>query len=85
MRAERCAFDDPVECQGCGYVTERRRLDDEAFVRRSVAGIRYLAPGDCEPDEYVSVCPVCGAWESFDTAVRCAECGAFPCICNEEP
>jgi len=75
-------YDDPVRCLGCGYVTERRRLADQDHRRRSLAGIRHVAPGDCEPDEYVAVCPECGAVEAFDEAARCAECLEYPCICT---
>jgi hypothetical protein len=75
-------YDDPVQCQSCGHIAERRRLGQGPYRRRTLRGIRHLAPGDCEPDEYVTVCPDCGAAESFDEATKCAECGRFPCICT---
>jgi len=82
MRVRRLSYDDPVQCLRCGYGSERGRLEEESHHRRSLPGVRHVAPGDCEPDEYVTVCPDCGAEESFDEAIRCAECLEFPCICT---
>jgi len=82
MAARGRSYDDPVRCLRCGYVTERRRLADEDHRRRSLAGIHHVAPGDCEPDEYVTACPECGAEECFDDATKCAECLEYPCICT---
>ena len=81
MRACELPYDDPVQCLQCGYVTERRRLADGDHWRRSLAGIGHVAPGACEPAEYVTACPDCGATESFDEAIRCAECLEYPCTC----
>lgn len=76
-------YHDPVQCLRCGHVAQRRRLADEGYRGRSLAGISHVAPGDCEPQEYVTVCPDCGASESFDEAIRCAECLEHPCICTD--
>ncbi len=74
--------DDPVRCQRCGHVAERGHLAGPPYARQSLRGIHHLAPGDCEPDEYVTVCPDCGAQDPFDDAVTCAECSSYPCICT---
>ena len=76
-------YRDPVRCLECGQVTERRRLDRREYRRRTLAAVRHLAAGDCEPEEFETVCPECGAAGSFDEAVRCAECLEYPCICGD--
>ena len=81
MRRYRIPHDRFVRCQRCGHTVERSRLSAPAYRRQSIAGIGHLAPGDCEPAEYVCVCPDCEAISSFDSAVRCAECLERPCIC----
>jgi len=73
----------PVRCRSCGHVTRRGRLDGDRYLRRSVIGTRHLAAANCWPDEYVVVCPDCGAVEPFDEAILCAECLDCPCACTE--
>ena len=75
---------DPVRCRRCGHVTRRSRLRTERYQWRSLKGIRHVAAENCQPDEYVVACPDCGARESFDDAVRCAECLDCPCICTAD-
>jgi len=84
VQAPRFPYQDPVRCRHCGYVTERWQLRDETHQKLSLAGIRHVAPGDCLPDEYVTVCPVCQAEDPFDDATRCAECDQYPCTCAIE-
>ena len=81
-RSARLAMQDPVRCLCCGHVAERKRLAEAEYLKRSMRGIRHLAPGDCEPDEWVTTCPDCGAREAFVAAVRCAECLEYPCVCG---
>jgi len=73
---------DPVRCRRCGHLTRRSMLGTERYQRRSLRGIRHIAPENCYPDEYVVACPDCGACESFDDAPHCAECLEYPCICT---
>lgn len=47
------------ECDHCGWQMVRPPI------KQSLGGIMYVAPGQCEPSEYVEVCPECGAIESF--------------------
>ena len=75
-------FDSPVVCRRCGHLAERRWLVRPEYTRLALRGIRHRAPGDCEPDEYETVCPACGAVESFEEAIRCAECRERPCVCE---
>lgn len=75
---------DPVQCSRCGHLTQRGLLETERYRRMSLRGIRYIAIEDCEPDEYVVACPDCGAVESFDDAILCAECLDRPCICRAD-
>jgi len=81
VSARRLLRDDPVQCRCCGLLAERRWLGEGEFRKRSLRGIRYGAPGDGEPDEWVVACPDCAAEESFVPAVRCAECLERPCVC----
>lgn len=81
MCATASSLDDPVQCGRCGHVAERRWLAGETYLAVSLIGTRHLARPDCEPDEYVSVCPVCGAEEAFQDAITCAECLGYPCAC----
>jgi len=71
----------PVRCRRCGHATQRGRLTDARYLKRSVTGVRHLAAEDCCPDEYVLVCPDCGEVEPFDEAILCAECLEYPCAC----
>jgi ribosomal protein L37E len=73
---------DPVRCRRCGHVTRRGELRTDRYLRRSLKGVRHVAAERCEPDEYVVVCPDCGARELFDDMVRCSECLEYPCICT---
>jgi hypothetical protein len=70
---------EPMACDACGAVYPRRDLDDlQVCTLRGIAG---LDPGRCEPAEYAAECPECGARDSFQPAVRCAECDQRPCTC----
>ena len=54
-----------VVCERCGYQLAAWRIGDDAFQRRTIAG-RHLGHPDLDgPDEYVALCPDCGAAESF--------------------
>ena len=79
----RFAMRAPVVCDDCGFACERARLAEFQLV--SLPGILGLASGDCEQEETVVACPNCGAAESFQDAIRCAECGEYPCCCRKEP
>ncbi|MBL7134839.1 MAG: hypothetical protein ISS78_12125 [Phycisphaerae bacterium] len=70
---------EPMACDECGRVVEMRDLED--LGTQTLGPVRGLAPGRCEPAEYVTRCGQCGATESFQPAVRCAECGEYPCDC----
>jgi len=70
---------DPMACDECGRVVPRRRLPD--LLTQTLGAVGGLAPGLCEPAEYATQCDQCGAVESFQLAVRCAECGQWPCDC----
>ena len=83
MRKRLAPFDAPVVCRRCGHLADRRWLDGPAYTRLTVRGRRHGPPGDCEPDEFAAACPDCGATEMFDDAIRCAECGERPCICEQ--
>ena len=37
---------------------------------KSLDGIRHVAPGDCERDEWVTECPDCRALESFEAGAH---------------
>ncbi len=53
-------------CSECGHETNTDKLrDDPAYQKLTLRGQQLVAPGDCCPDEYVRVCPECGAEESF--------------------
>ena len=82
VRAARSGMEEPVRCCRCGHAVARKGLDAPEYRAISLKGVRHLASGDCEPDEWVTICPDCGARESFEPAVRCAECLEFPCICE---
>ena len=71
---------DPLACDECGRVVQRRRLPD--LLIRTLGAVGGLAPGLCEPAEYATQCDQCGAVESFQPAVRCAECDRWPCDCS---
>jgi hypothetical protein len=73
---------DPVRCLRCGHLAERSWLHRPEYTRRTLRGTRHLAPGDCCPDEFVTVCPDCQAVEPFDDAILCAECLRYPCVCD---
>jgi len=52
-------------CRRCGYQLAAGRIGDDAFQRRTITG-RHLGHPDMDsPDEYVTLCPGCGATESF--------------------
>jgi len=52
-------------CERCGYQLAAGRIGDDAFQRRTIFG-RHLGHPDLDsPDEYVTLCPDCGATESF--------------------
>ena len=57
--------DDLLECSRCGHQVTGERLRDDEYWRLTLCGRRHQPAYDCEPDEWVSVCPDCGARESF--------------------
>ena len=71
---------DPMACDECGGVVEQRCLSD--LLIRTLGAVGGLAPGLCEPAEYATQCDQCGAIESFQPALLCAECGQGPCDCG---
>ena len=71
---------DPVECDQCGAVFRRAELT--ALQVRTLKAVRWLSPERCEPAEHATSCPDCGSADSFQPAVRCAECRRRPCRCG---
>jgi len=54
-----------MACCECGHAVRESQMD-ESYSRLILKG-RLTGPwGDCYPDEYESVCPECGAKDSFD-------------------
>jgi hypothetical protein len=52
-------------CRRCGLRLEPAGSNDQACLRRTIAG-RHLGHPDADsPDEFVTVCPGCGAVEDF--------------------
>ena len=70
---------EPVECDRCGEVMERRQVDESRALTLRALG--QLQPSRDEPGADVDVCPSCGAYASFQCALTCAECLEYPCIC----
>ena len=59
-------------CHRCGHEVDRSRIADDAYQRKTIAG-RHLGHPDMDgPDEFVTVCPDCGATMSFSPSTRCA-------------
>ena len=54
-----------LECERCGYQLPAGRIGDEGLQRRTLAGRHLGHPESDSPDEYVTLCPDCGATESF--------------------
>ena len=54
-----------VACERCGHQLAAWRIGDDAFQRRTIARRRLGHPDLDSPDEYVTLCPDCGATESF--------------------
>ena len=53
-----------LACENCDLLIPAHRV--EAFGQKVLCGITHLATGDCEPAEYVTVCPECVARDSFE-------------------
>jgi hypothetical protein len=54
-----------LACHRCGHQVDQSRIGDGAYQRKMIAG-RHLGHPDFDgPDEFVTVCPDCGASESF--------------------
>jgi len=72
-----------MECDQCGHVVPGRSLrDDPTYWRCSLAARNPDGPwGESEPAEYVTICPECGAEESFEEAMTCGQCFDYPCTC----
>ncbi len=70
----------PMKCKLCPWIAEAARLEEEDSWVCTLAERR--GP-DGEPAEYVQVCVECGARDSFEPAPLCAECDAYPCVCQE--
>lgn len=52
-------------CQRCGRRIAAGRIGDDAYQRRTLSG-RHMGHPDMDgPDEFVTLCPDCGATESF--------------------
>ena len=52
-------------CERCGRQVASCRIGDDAYQRRTLAGRHLGHPDMDEPDEFVTLCPECGATESF--------------------
>ena len=52
-------------CTRCRREVPAARIGDEAYQKKTVAGRHFGHPDFDSPDEYVTVCPGCGATESF--------------------
>ena len=50
------------ECHDCCAIVR----EDQIVHRTSLRGVRNCAFGNAEPNEYVDVCPECGAKESME-------------------
>ena len=70
---------DPMACDECGCVVDRRRLP--YLLTQTLAAVGGLSAGLYEPAEYATQCDHCGAIESFQPVRRCDECGQWPCDC----
>jgi len=55
-------------CECCGHRVAPGRINDPAYQRRTISGRRLGRPDDVSPDEYVTICPECGASENFREA-----------------
>lgn len=55
------ANDYVLVCTRCG-----NRTTWEECVKLTLPGIRGVAPGDCEPEEYGLSCPHCGAPDDLE-------------------
>ena len=56
---------DVFVCRGCGHRVESSLIDGGAYQIRTVAGRHFGHPDLDSPDEFVTLCPDCGATESF--------------------
>ena len=50
---------------------------------RKISG-RAMRYEDRESDDYIPICPRCGAEDTLDEAPVCADCGEQMCICVAE-
>jgi len=68
MLAAAARGDRLMRCRDCDHQCQQRDLGRPEYEKRTIPAVKHLEPGDCEPAEYVTVCPDCGAEESFDLA-----------------
>lgn len=54
------------ECRVCGHTCTTADLARPDYLKLSLPGVSHVAPGDCEPEEFETRCPECGAIESFE-------------------
>ena len=62
-----------LKCVKCGHECRRRDLSKPEYEKQTLPATRHLEPGDCEPEEYVTICPGCGAEESFEPLAESPE------------
>jgi len=55
-----------VRCRDCGHECRYRDLGRPEYEKRTLAAIKGVEPGRCEPAEYVTACPDCGAEDPFE-------------------
>jgi len=68
-----------MECDNCHAKFRQAEVES----RCTLKGERNPMNG-CTPDEYVDVCPECGAEESLEPVTTCSLCGYWPCCCDLE-
>ncbi len=72
----------PMICRKCGWIAETERLErDDAWILTLQP--RGGDPQHAEPAEHAQVCVESGERDSFEPAPLCAECDAYPCVCQE--
>jgi len=52
-------------CDSCGHRLDASAMSDPDCRRRAIVGRHLGHPDSDSPDEYVTICPECGAAESF--------------------
>lgn len=82
MRHRTHYSDTPMACDCCGDLRSFESLGELGAVVLDAIG--HLPPGDCCEGEREVTCPDCGATDSYQRAIICAECLDRPCCCTLE-